>query len=142
MSVNDLRLGKPRSSTQAGYRITFSIEVNDVEKVVIWFGDVGHQIEEGTLIGITRRNFVKNKIIQFYYCVFHYERWLKTERYENKQVVLKFSLIILYQKNNLEVILKYWGRDTSQSSLVFRCSKNDESERRTTALIHPQHKKL
>jgi len=142
MSVNDLRLGKPRSSTQAGYRITFSIEVNDVEKVVIWFGDVGHQIEEGTLIGITRRNFVKNKIIQFYYCVFHYERWLKTERYENKQVVLKFSLIILYQKNNLEVILKYWGRDTSQSSLVFRCSKDDESERRTTALIHPQHKKL
>ena len=55
-----LRLGKPRSSTQAGYHITFSIEVNDVEKMVIRFGDVGHQIEEGTLIGITRRIYVRS----------------------------------------------------------------------------------
>ena len=135
-----MRLGKPRSSTQAGYRITFSTEGNAVGKMVIWLGDVGRQIEVGTLIGITRRNFAKNKIIQFYYCVFQYKRSLKTERYENKQVVLKFSLIIPYQRICLEVILKYWGRDTSQSSLVFRCSKNDESERQTTTLTHPQHK--
>ena len=54
-------------------------------------------------------------------------------------MVLTFSLTILYQKNCFEVILKYRGRDTSQSSLVFRCSKDDETERRTTALINPQH---
>ena len=125
------------SSTQAGYRVTFSTEVNDVGKVVKRLGDVGRLIEVGTPIGITRRNNAKNKIIRFYYCVFQYERILKTERYDNKQVVLTLSLINLYQGINLEVILKYGNGDISRSSLVFRCSKDDESERRTTtSIIH------
>jgi len=47
------------SSTQAGYRLTFSTEGNAVGKVVRWFGDVGRQIEVGTPIGITRRNICK-----------------------------------------------------------------------------------
>jgi hypothetical protein len=122
-----LRLGKPRSSTQAGYRLTFSIEVNDVEKMVKWLGDVGRLIEVGTPIGITRRDIVKHRIIRFYYYVFQYQRVLKTERYDNKQVVLTLSLTILYQKNFLEVILKYGNGDISESSWVFRCSKDNEA---------------
>ena len=93
-----------RSSTQAGYRVTFSTEVNDVGKMVKWLGDVGRLIEVGTPIGITRRNYAKNKIIQFYYCVFHYDRILKTERYVNVQVVLLLTLIKPHQGLNLEVI--------------------------------------
>ena len=124
-------------STQAGYRITFSTEVNDVGKVVKRLGDVGRLIEVGTPIGITRRNIAKNRIIRFYYCVFHYDRILKTERYDNKQVVLTLSLINFYQGVNHEVILKYGDGDISRSSLVFRCSKDNESERRTTtSTIH------
>ena len=61
----------------------------------------------GTLIGITRRNSAKNKIIRFYYCVFHYDRILKTERYVNVQVVLLLTLIKPYQGFDLEVVLKY-----------------------------------
>jgi hypothetical protein len=141
-----LRLGESsdlsRSSTQAGYRITFSTEGNAVGKVVRRTGNVGCQFEVGTPIGITRRNSAKNKIIRFYYCVFHYDRILKTERYDNKQVVLTLSLIEPYQRLNLEVILKYGNGDISRSSLVFRCSKDNEAERRTTTSINPRHKKL
>jgi len=140
-----LRLGESsdlsRSSTQAGYRITFSTEGNAVGKVVRRTGNVGCQFEVGTPIGITRRNSAKNKIIRFYYCVFHYDRILKTERYDNKQVVLTLSLIEPYQRLNLEVILKYGNGDISRSSLVFRCSKDNEAERRTTTSINPRHKK-
>ena len=129
--------GQSRSSTQAGYRLTFSTEGNAVGKVVKRFGDVGRLIEVGTPIGITRRDIAKNMVIQLYYCVFHYDRILKTERYDNKQVVLTLSLINFYQGVNLEVILKYRNGDISRSSLVFRCSKDDESERRTTtSIIH------
>ena len=141
-----MRLGESsdlsRSSTQAGYRITFSTEGNAVGKVVRRTGNVGCQFEVGTPIGITRRNSAKNKIIRFYYCVFHYDRILKTERYDNKQVVLTLSLIEPYQRLNLEVILKYGNGDISRSSLVFRCSKDNEAERRTTTSINPRHKKL
>jgi len=141
-----LRLGESsdlsRSSTQAGYRITFSTEGNAVGKVVRRTGNVGCQFEVGTPIGITRRNSAKNKIIRFYYCVFHSDRILKTERYDNKQVVLTLSLIEPYQRLNLEVILKYGNGDISRSSLVFRCSKDNEAERRTTTSINPRHKKL
>jgi hypothetical protein len=144
--VLGLRLGESsdlsRSSTQAGYRITFSTEGNAVGKVVRRTGNVGCQFEVGTPIGITRRNSAKNKIIRFYYCVFHYDRILKTERYDNKQVVLTLSLIEPYQRLNLEVILKYGNGDISRSSLVFRCSKDNEAERRTTTSINPRHKKL
>ena len=98
---------------------------------------MGCQFEMGTSIGRTRRNIAKNKIIQFYYCVFQYDRILKTERYDNKQVVLTLSLMNLYQEVNLEVILKYGDGDISRSSLVFCCSKDDEAERRTTtSTIH------
>jgi hypothetical protein len=103
-------------------------------------GDVGHLIEVGTPIGITRRDIAKNKIIQFYDCVFHYERILKTERYDNKRVVPTLSLMNLYQEIDLEVILKYGDGDISRSSLVFCCSKDDEAERRTTTSINPRHK--
>ena len=122
-----MRFRKLNLSTQAGYRLTFSIEGNAVEKVVKWLGDVGRLIEVGTLIGITRRDIAKHRIIQFYYCGFQYQRVLKTERYDNKQVVLTLSLTILYQKNFLEVILKYGNGDISESSWVFRCSKDNEA---------------
>ena len=103
-------------------------------------GDVGRLIEVGTPIGITRRNQTKSIVIRLYNCGFQYQRVLKTERYDKKQVVLTLSLMDLYQEINLEVILKYRNGDISRSSLVFRCSKDNESERRTTALINPQHK--
>ena len=139
-----LRLGESsdllRLSTQAGYRLIFSTEGNAVGKVVRWIGNVGCQFEMGTSIGITRRDIAKNKVIRFYYCVFNYDRILKTERYVGVQVVLLLTLIEPYQRLNLEVVLKYWDGDISRSSLVFRCSKDNESERRTTALINPQHK--
>jgi hypothetical protein len=77
---------------------------------------VGHLVEEGTPIGITRRDIVRNEVIQFHNCVFQYQRVLKTERYDNKQVVLTLSLINLYQEINLEVILKYRNGDISRSS--------------------------
>ena len=137
-----MRLEQSRSSIQAGYRITFSTEVNDVGKVVKRLGDVGRLIEVGTPIGITRRNIAKNKIIRFYYCVFHYDRILKTERYVSVQVVLLLTLTVPYQGFDLEVVLKYGNGDISRSSLVFRCSKDDESERRTTTSINPRHKNL
>ena len=82
-----------RSSTQAGYRKTLSTEGNAVGKVVIRTGNVGYQFEVGTPIEITRRNIVKNKVIQLYYYVFQYDRILKTERYVNVQVVLLLTLI-------------------------------------------------
>ena len=93
-----------------------STEGNAVGKLVKRFGDVGRPIEVGTPIGITRRDIAKHEIIQFHYCVFQYERVLKTERYDNKQVVLTLSLINLYQGINLEVILKYGNGDISESS--------------------------
>jgi len=126
-----LRLGESsdllRLSTQAGYRLIFSTEGNAVGKVVRWIGNVGCQFEMGTSIGITRRDIAKNKVIQFYYCVFHYDRILKTERYVGVQVVLLLTLIEPYQRLNLEVVLKYWDGDISRSSWVFRCSKDDEA---------------
>ena len=61
----------------------------------------------GTSKGITRRNYAKNKIIRFYYCEFHYDRILKTERYVSVQVVLLLTLTVPYQGFDLEVVLKY-----------------------------------
>jgi len=77
---------------------------------------VGRLIEVGTLIGITRRNIAKNEVIQFHYCVFQYERVLKTERYVNVRVVPLLTLINFYQGVDLEVILKYGNGDISRSS--------------------------
>jgi hypothetical protein len=130
--VLGLRLGEfsdlSRLSTQAGYRLTFSTEGNAVGKVVRRTGNVGCQFEMGTSIGITRRDIAKNKIIRFYYCVFHYDRILKTERYVNVQVVLLLTLTVPYQGFDHEVVLKYGNGDISRSSLVFRCSKDNESK--------------
>ena len=77
---------------------------------------MGRPIEVGTPIGITRRNSAKNKIIQFYHCVFQYHRILKTERYVDVRVVPLLTLINFYQEVNLEVILKYGNGDISRSS--------------------------
>ena len=124
-------------STQAGYRITFSTEGNAVGKVVRRLGDVGRLIEVGTPIGITRRDIAKHRFIQTYYCVFQYDRILKTERYVGVQVVLLLTLTLAYQSMSHEVVLKYGDGDISRSSLVFRCSKDNEAERRTTtSTIH------
>jgi hypothetical protein len=70
----------------------------------------------GTSIGITRRDIAKNKVIRFYYCVFHYDRILKTERYVNVQVVLLLTLSNFYQGVRHEVVLKYGDGDISESS--------------------------
>ena len=88
---------------------------------------MGRLIEVGTPIGITRRNFAKHEVIRFHYCVFQYQRVLKTERYVNVRVVPLLTLINLYQGINLEVILKYGDGDISRSCLVFRCSKDNEA---------------
>ena len=77
---------------------------------------MGRPIEVGTPIGITRRNIAKHRIIQFYYCVFQYERGLKTERYVRVRVVPLLTLINFYQGVDLEVILKYGNGAISESS--------------------------
>jgi len=90
-------------------------------------GDVGRLIEVGTLIGITRRDIAKNKIIRFYYCVFQYQRVLKTERYVNVRVVPLLTLPNFYQGVRHEVILKYGSREVSERCLVFRNPKDNEA---------------
>ena len=77
---------------------------------------MGRPIEVGTPIGITRRDIAKHEIIQFHYCVFQYQRVLKTERYVNVRVVPLLTLMNLYQGINLEVVLKYGDGDISRSS--------------------------
>jgi len=52
------------SSTQAGYRLSFSIEGNAVKKKFERMGGVGRPFEVGTPIGITRRDIAKIKVIQ------------------------------------------------------------------------------
>ena len=65
---------------------------------------MGRLIEVGTLIGITRRDIAKHEIIRFHYCVFQYERVLKTERYVNVRVVPLLTLINFYQGVDFEVV--------------------------------------
>ena len=77
---------------------------------------MGRQIEVGTPIGITRRDIAKHEIIRFHYCVFQYERVLKTERYVNVRVVPLLTLTNLYQGVSFEVVLKYGDGDISESS--------------------------
>ena len=79
-------------------------------------GNVGCQFEVGTPIGITRRNIAKHEVIRFHYCVFQYERILKTERYVDVRVVPLSTLIDSHQGVNLEVVLKYGDGDISRSS--------------------------
>ena len=68
---------------------------------------MGRQIEVGTPIGITRRDIAKHEVIQFHYCVFQYERVLKTERYVDVRVVPLLTLTDFYQGVSFEVVLKY-----------------------------------
>ena len=102
-------------------------------------GDVGRLIEVGTSIGRTRRDIARNKIIQFYYCVFQYNRILKTERYDNKQVVLTLSLINPYQGVNHEVVLKYGDGDISRSSWVSIRSKDGLARVADHYFENPRH---
>ena len=99
--------GNSNLSTQAGYRLILSTEGNAVGKLIRRIGNVGCQFEVGTPIGITRRDIAKNEVIQFHYCVFQYQRVLKTERYVNVRVVPLLTLTDFYQGVSFEVILKY-----------------------------------
>jgi hypothetical protein len=55
--------------------------------------------------------------------VIQYDGYLKTERYDEKQVVLLSSLIKLYQWFSFEDVQKYGSRDVTESSLVSSRSK-------------------
>jgi hypothetical protein len=76
----------------------------------------GRLVEFGRAIRITHRIYVKNISIQVYDCVVQYKRNLKTERYVDVQVVLLFTLFVIYQDYLFEEFLKYGGGDTSESS--------------------------
>ena len=54
--------------------------------------------------------------IQVYDCGFQYKRVLKVERHVGVQVVLLLTLSSVYQDRSYEAILKYGGRDISESS--------------------------
>ena len=84
-----------------------STEGNAVGKLIRRIGNVGCQFEVGTPIGITCRDIAKNEVIQFHYCVFQYQRVLKTERYVNVRVVPLLTLTDFYQGVSFEVVLKY-----------------------------------
>ena len=60
-----------------------------------------------------------------------YDGYLKTERYDEKQVVLLSSLIKLYQWFSFEDVQKYGSRDVTESSLVSSRSKDGLAGRRT-----------
>ena len=77
---------------------------------------MGRLVEFGRAIRITRRYQVRNVAIQLHNYGYQYKRDLKTERYVCVQVVLLLTLIQVYQDFYHEGILKYGGRDTSESS--------------------------
>lgn len=88
-------------------------------------GDAGPSLEVGTSIRITRRIHVKNIVIQLCNYVIQYDGDLKTERYDNVQMVLLLSLSNIYQDVSYEGNLKYRDGDISESSLVSGRSKDD-----------------
>ena len=72
-----------------------------------------------------------------------YDGNLKTERYGEVRVVSLSSLIKLYQEFYFEGVQKYGGWETSESSLVSGCSKDNLAGRRaTTFKIRKQKKPL
>jgi hypothetical protein len=90
-------------------------------------------VEVGTPIRIIHRIIVRSEdLISPYYCEIQYQRLLKTERYDKKQVVLLVSLSTSHQRVGSEVILKYGVRDNTSSSSVFCCSKDNGAGWRTT----------
>jgi len=80
---------------------------------------------------------VRNVVIRLYYRVIQYNGNLKTERYDDVQVVLLSSLFKLYQEFIHEGDQKYGNGDISEGSLVSCRSKDDMAGRRaTTFIIH------
>ena len=77
---------------------------------------MGRLVEFGRAIKITHRIFAKSMLIQVYYCVIQYKRNLKIERYVNVQVVLLFTLFVIYQGYLFEEFLKYEDGDILESS--------------------------
>ena len=55
-------------------------------------------------------------LIQVYYCVIQYKRSLKAERHVEVQVVLLFTLFLIYQDYLFEDFLKYEDGDILESS--------------------------
>jgi len=84
-------------SIQVRYHWTLVFEGNTVEEMVWCLANVGWLDESGRIIRITHRGIAKSILIQVYDCVLHYKRWLKTERYVDVQVVLLFTLSLVYQ---------------------------------------------
>ena len=77
---------------------------------------MGRLVELGRVIRLTCRVFAKSILIQVYYCVTQYKRYLKAERQVDVQVVLLSTLANIYQDVSYEDILKYGGGDTSKGS--------------------------
>jgi hypothetical protein len=80
--------------------------------------------------------------LQSHYCVVQYHGYLKIERYGEVRVVSLSSLIKPYQEFYFEGVQKCGGRETSESSLVFRCSKDNEAGRRATTFKIRKQKNL
>jgi hypothetical protein len=80
--------------------------------------------------------------LQSHYCVVQYHGYLKIERYGEVRVVSLSSLMKLYQEFCLEGVQKYGGWETSESSLVFCCSKDNGAGRRATTFKIRKQKNL
>jgi hypothetical protein len=87
-------------------------------------GDTDRLSELGKAIRITYRSIVRLVYIHVQYCVLQYNRRLKAERQVVVQVVLLTTLLNAYQGIFYEVIYKYRGGDTSESSLVLTRPKD------------------
>ena len=77
---------------------------------------MGRLVEFGRAIKITHRILAKSMLIQVYYCVIQYKRSLKAERHVEVQVVLLFTLFLIYQDYLFEDFLKYEDGDILESS--------------------------
>ncbi len=109
-------------------------------------GDVGRLFEVGTPIGITRRNIARLGIIQFQYCVFQYDRLLKT-KWKYHKVRRRTSGVAIFPHLGLpkpcnEVVLKYGNGDISRSSWVSTRSKDRSARVADHYFDNPQHKNL
>ena len=80
--------------------------------------------------------------LQSHYCVVQYHGYLKIERYDEVRVVSLSSLIKPYQEFYFEGVQKYGGWETSESSLVFCCSKDNGAGRRATTFKIRKQKPL
>ena len=117
------------SSRQVGYHQSFVPEGNTIGEVGWWLSDAGRLVEFGRAIRITYRNehSARSMLIRVYHCEFQYKRNLKAERQVSVQVVLLLTLTLAYQGMRHEAILKYGGRDISESSWVLTRSKDESA---------------